>query len=111
MSEFVFEILNLNTEFIKLVMELNSQSLFYLLIYPIPSVFALFLKKNNLRPIFFFNMFAGFTGVTWFVILFWALCDEEEKKPPKPIADVCKHCNELIRPSSKVCHHCHRDIS
>ena len=110
MSEFVFEILSLNTEFIKLVMELNSQSLFYLLIYPIPSAFALFLKKKNLRPIFVFNMFAGFTGISWFVILFWALYDEEDKKPPKLDGVLCKHCKELIRPDSKVCHHCHRDI-
>lgn len=112
MSDFVFEVLLLNAHFIRALLDLNSDYPICLSMYLIPSVIAFLLKKQNLRSIFVCNLFLGFTGIAWFVVFIWAIVEPEKIKPPKPlpIADVCTHCKELIRPGSKVCHYCHNAL-
>lgn len=81
-------------------------SFFYLL----PFIIASCRNSCNLRAIFFCNLVFGFTGISWLVILIWSVVATENKPSKKEDGRLCPHCKELIRPDSKVCHHCHRDI-
>lgn len=168
MSDFVFEILNLNTDLIKLILALVSkgpefsdyasyrgayliplfiafvrnksnfrliflcnlilgfigisivdffsktQGLFiytlFSFIYFLPIFIALLRNTYNLHSIFVCNIIFGFTGISWFVILFWAFVAPENKPAKKPDGELCPRCKELIRAGSKVCHHCHSSL-
>lgn len=111
MSDFVFEVLLLNAQFIRAILDLNSDYPFCLLFYLIPSAIALLLKKQNLRSIFVCNLFLGFTGITWFVILIWAFVEPENIPPSKPFAaKECQYCKEFIKTAATVCHHCHKSL-
>lgn len=81
----------------------------YSLVYLLPIFIALIRNCHNLRAIFICNLIFGFTGISWLVILIWAVFVPESKPGEKAIADLCRHCKELIRPSAKRCHHCHQD--
>ena len=78
MSDFVFEVLFLNTQFIKAILDLSSDYPLCFLFYLIPSAIAFVLKKHNLRSIFVCNLFLGFTGITtWFTILIWVFLEPQ----------------------------------
>lgn len=78
-------------------------------IFLLPIFIALIRNTYNLHSIFICNLIFGFTGISWLVILIWAIM-EPENKPGKPVAKECKHCKEFIKPSATVCHHCHQSL-
>lgn len=111
MSNFVFEVLVLNSHFIRAILDLNSEYPVCLVMYLFPSFIALVLKKQNLRAIFVCNLFVGFTGITWFVILTWALVEPKILPQKKDDGKLCPNCFELIRYTAIFCHHCHQPVA
>jgi hypothetical protein len=110
MLDFISETLRFNADFVELVTDFILENPISMLFYFAPSLFALIQNKYNFRVIFICNLIAGFTGISWFVILIWAIV-APENKPEKPqIAQLCPFCRELIRPLSTACHHCHRSL-
>lgn len=114
MPDFISETLHLNAEFVNGISNLVSENpdfyILYIFIYLLPSFIAYAQKKHNQRSIFIYNVIFGFTGVSWFVMLIWAMVEPEKKPDKPPIAKECPHCKELIKFLATVCHHCHTSL-